>query len=62
MSIYRSGIDPSKVGAHASAPLSRNTRFGPVLEDEEDNDVDGSDDEISDKPSSKWMQVRNDCM
>ena len=47
VSIYRSGIDPSKVGGHASALVPRNTLFGP-FEDVE---------EVRGKPSSKWMEV-----
>ena len=47
VSLYRSGIDPSKVGAHAIASLPRNTLFGPLLDGEE----------VRGTPCSKWMEV-----
>ena len=47
VSLYRSGIDPSKVGAHASAAVAGNTLFGPFVPGEE----------IPGVPCSKWMEV-----
>ena len=36
VALYKSRVDPSQVGAFALEPVPRNTRFGPLLEDEEE--------------------------
>ena len=67
VSLYRSRVNPSKVGTHASAPLSEGVRFGPLLQKDVDSKIASSSGGKSARASSKWMTVsstgglRADC-
>ena len=60
VAMYRSRQDSSKVGAHTTADVARNTLFGPWLDDDEEERRErarASGAEEGDVTSSRWMRV-----
>lgn len=55
VALYRSGVNGSKVGAHAMRDLPRDVLFGPLLTEESRDD----EREAVGRRSSQWMQVRS---
>lgn len=55
LTIYRMVDDKLEVGAFAVVDLPRNVRFGPLVEDEEEDRRSQQD---GDRTSSVWMRVR----